>query len=232
MYDIRSIWIPAYFKDVFMGGIFFFFLINIMGGILRTTSRPESENSFYGSFLNSHVGLVEFWMRFESAIEAQRHKELLADNDSLHYLPILKLNRGLEKHARDFYTRENFYIFQEELWSACVDCGVENKQEKDGNEILHIYDNSKTNGKVREVVYNASDYSAICSCKMFQSQGIPCRHVLCVLKGKGLSEIPSNYILNRWTKLATSKPIFDVDGKVGCSESKKRESTHIKDMGS
>ncbi|KAJ1435398.1 Zinc finger, PMZ-type [Sesbania bispinosa] len=55
---------------------------------------------------------------------------------------------------------------------------------------------------------------------MFQSQGIPCRHILCVLKGKGLNEIPSNYTVQRWTKLATSKPIFDVDGNVmeGSSE--------------
>lgn len=145
-------------------------LKTFFGGILRTTSRSKSENSFYGNFLNSNVSLVEFWTRFESAIEAQRHKESLADNDSLHSLPILKLNRDLEKHGRDVYTRESFYIFQDELWTACVDCGVENKKEKDGIEILHVVDNSKNNGKVREVVYNASDYSGNCPCKMFQSQ--------------------------------------------------------------
>ena len=97
-----------------------------MVGILRTTSRSKSENSFYGKFLNSNVGLVEFWMRFDSTIEAQRHKELLADNDSMHSLTILKLDRSLERHGRDVYTRENFYIFQNEIWLACVDYGVEN----------------------------------------------------------------------------------------------------------
>ncbi|KAJ1414239.1 FAR1 DNA-binding domain [Sesbania bispinosa] len=81
----------------------------------RTTSRSESENSFYGNFLNPHVSLVEFWMRFDSAIEAQRQKELLADNDSLHSTPKLKLDRDLEKHGSNVYTHENFYIFQNEL---------------------------------------------------------------------------------------------------------------------
>ncbi|XP_058769118.1 protein FAR1-RELATED SEQUENCE 5-like [Vicia villosa] len=138
MYNIRNMWIPAYFRDIFLGGI------------LRTTSRSESENSFYGNFLNPTIGLVEFWMRFESAIEAQRHKELLADNTSLHSLPILKLNRGLERHGRDIYTRENFYIFQNELWIGCIDCGVENINQKDGVDVLHIVDNSETNGKVSE----------------------------------------------------------------------------------
>ena len=82
-------WIPAYFKNMFLGGI------------MRTTSVSESENSFYGDFMNSKISLVAFWMRFESAIEAQRQKELPADNDSLYSLPILKLDHGLEKHGRE-----------------------------------------------------------------------------------------------------------------------------------
>ncbi|PNY09356.1 protein FAR1-related sequence 5-like [Trifolium pratense] len=211
MYDIRSMWIPSYFRDI------------LLGGILRTTSRSESENSFYGNFLNPNVSLVEFWMRFESALDAQRYKELLADNNSLHTLPKLKLDRGLERHGRDIYTRENFYIFQNELWAACVDCGVENRNQKDGMDILHIIDNNETNRKVREVVYNISDSIWNCSCKMFEAQGIPCRHILCILKGKGLNEIPSQYILNRWTKLATKQPIFDVDGNLleGCAATEK-----------
>jgi len=35
-----------------------------------------------------------------------------------------------------------------------------------------------------------------------------------------LHELPTHFVLNRWTKMATSKPIFDVDGNVlhGCSQ--------------
>ncbi|XP_024640717.1 protein FAR1-RELATED SEQUENCE 5-like [Medicago truncatula] len=198
MFEIRSMWIPAYFKDV------------LLAGIMRTTSRSESENSFYGNFLNPNVNLVEFWMRFDSAIEAQRHKELLADNSSIHSIPKLMLDRDIEKHARDVYAREKFYIFQKELWMACVDCGIENKKEEDGMEIFLVHDNSKVNRNLREVVYNLSYHNANCSCKMFQAEGIPCRHILCVVKGKKLNEIPSKYILNRWTKFANKKPVFDI----------------------
>ncbi|GAU52020.1 hypothetical protein TSUD_418370, partial [Trifolium subterraneum] len=118
MYDLRSMWIPAYFKDTFMAGI------------MRTTSRSESENSFFGNYLNRNLTLVEFWIRFDSALEAQRHKELLADNDTLHSNPELKMHMDLEKHGRDVYTHEIFYIFQKELWSACVDCGIEGTKKK------------------------------------------------------------------------------------------------------
>ncbi|KAJ1381231.1 Zinc finger, PMZ-type [Sesbania bispinosa] len=101
-----------------------------------------------------------------------------------------------------------------ELWIACLDCGVENKKEEDGKEVLHVIDNSQANGKIREVVYNPSDHNANCSCNMSQSLGIPCRHILCILKGNGLNKIPSNYIVNRWTKLANRKPIFDIANDV------------------
>ncbi|KAG4907052.1 hypothetical protein JHK85_056546 [Glycine max] len=36
-------------------------------------------------------------------------------------------------------------------WIACVDCGVENNQEQDGMEILHVIDNNEANGRLREV---------------------------------------------------------------------------------
>ena len=50
-----------------------------------------------------------------------------------------------------------------------------------------------------------------CSCKMFECEGIVCCHILCVLKGKPLCELPSHYIVNRWTKMAAYKPVFYVD---------------------
>ncbi|XP_021750862.1 protein FAR-RED IMPAIRED RESPONSE 1-like [Chenopodium quinoa] len=69
MYKIRDKWIPAYFKDVFLGGI------------MRTTSRSESENNFFCSFINPHVSLVEFYLRYEAAIDAQRHTQEGKDED-------------------------------------------------------------------------------------------------------------------------------------------------------
>ncbi|CAK8566648.1 unnamed protein product [Lathyrus sativus] len=219
MFDIRDMWIPAYFKDIFLAGI------------LRTTSRLESENSFYGNFLNPNVSLVEFWMRFDSAIEAQRHKELLAGNNSIHSTPKLIMDRDIERHARDVYTRENFYIFQNELWLACVDCGIENKKEQDGIEIFHIYDNGKVNSKLREVVYNLSDHNANCSCKMFQAEGIPCKHIFCVLKGKFLNEIPSKYIVNRWTKFTIRKLFLDIaDNVLNKSSNSEKDNNLISDV--
>ncbi|XP_019168238.1 PREDICTED: protein FAR1-RELATED SEQUENCE 5-like [Ipomoea nil] len=49
MYEIRSSWIEAYYNDVFMGGL------------MRTTSRSESENGLFGDCINTHGTLLEFF---------------------------------------------------------------------------------------------------------------------------------------------------------------------------
>jgi len=64
MFAIRDMWIPAYFKDLYLGAV------------LRTTSRSESENNFFSNFTNPHLSLMKFWMQFESAMELQRHNQL------------------------------------------------------------------------------------------------------------------------------------------------------------
>ncbi|KAL9680977.1 hypothetical protein QQ045_012758 [Rhodiola kirilowii] len=48
MFKPRKFWIPAYFRDI------------SLGGLLRTTSHSESENSFFGSYLNQRMTLVAF----------------------------------------------------------------------------------------------------------------------------------------------------------------------------
>ena len=47
LYDIRDMWVPAYFRDLFVGAV------------LRTTSSSKRENDFFIPFTNSHLSLVE-----------------------------------------------------------------------------------------------------------------------------------------------------------------------------
>ena len=106
LYDIRDMWVPAYFRDLFLGAV------------LRTTSRSESENNFFSHFTNPHLSLVEFWMRYESAIELQRYGQLQADNETSTSMPVLQTSKHLERHAAETYTYANFYKFQDEFWNA------------------------------------------------------------------------------------------------------------------
>ena len=43
MYNIKEMWVPAYFRSIYMGGLF------------RTTSRSVSEKNFFNFFVNTLV---------------------------------------------------------------------------------------------------------------------------------------------------------------------------------
>lgn len=190
MFEMRECWIPAYFRDTYLGGI------------QRTTSRSESENSFYGNFTNPHLSLVEFWMRYQSALDAQRWKHSKLTADTKISRPILKTPLKLETHASEFYTTAMFYEFQKELTDACFNCGIGNLTK----EKVEVVD--RKNNKVYKVECNEENFK--CTCKHFDRFGILCRHILCVIKDKGYEEIPRKYLLDRWGKIATCRPIFNV----------------------
>jgi len=175
-------WIPSYSRDL------------LLGVVLRTTSRSESENHFFSNFINPHLNLIEFWMRFESVVESQRHGQLQLDNESSSSKPTLKTIKHLERHVSEIHTFANFYKFQDEFWIACMDCEIADKQVTEEGHVVTIVDNGHSRGVKRQVVYDLSNHVAHYSCEMFECEGIPCRHILCVLKGKGLHELPSYYI--------------------------------------
>ncbi|XP_021750255.1 protein FAR1-RELATED SEQUENCE 5-like [Chenopodium quinoa] len=186
MYKIKDKWIPVYFRDVFLGGI------------MRTTSRSESENNFFCSFIYPHVSLVEFYLRYEASIDAQRHTQGQNDNYSKHKYPECKTPLGIEKHASHLYTNSVFYEFQYE--------------KENGLEVAKVSEGTRT--RTFGVVFNPTNYDTTCSCKLFYRQGIPCKHMIWVWKAKRFETIPEQYMLHRWTTMAMKKPIFDLGGNL------------------
>ncbi|XP_021741322.1 protein FAR-RED IMPAIRED RESPONSE 1-like [Chenopodium quinoa] len=116
------------------------------------------------------------------------------------YEPQLVTHLHLEKHAVVVYSRAIFYDFQEECEAACFSCGVESCSSLygDGVEFPVIVDHEKR--KNFDVNFDLATYECSCTCKMFESQGIFCRHILFIMKGKSIREIPDLYIMNRLRK--------------------------------
>ncbi|XP_074318407.1 protein FAR1-RELATED SEQUENCE 9-like [Silene latifolia] len=198
MFKHRALWIHAYIRDTYLGGI------------LRTTSRSESENSFFGNFTNPHVTLVEFWMRFQTAMDAQRWKYSKVMADDKNCYPKLTTPLLLEKQASEFYTIVIFYIFQVEVQAACYTCGhLPSPNTTGANDNISIIDREKD----KEYKIDLSDNKFSCSCKMFERIRILCRHILWVLKDRGFDHIPKEYLALRWSKSATSHPLSTVVGK-------------------
>ncbi|XP_019191174.1 PREDICTED: protein FAR1-RELATED SEQUENCE 5-like [Ipomoea nil] len=170
MFEARNHWIPAYFRDDFMGGL------------LRTTSRSESENYTYSRFTGPQSSLVEFMMNFDSALKSQRNTNAKHNSDNEGYNPDMKTPLGIEKHASIIYTITVFYQVQEEICASCLKCMVFSVREDGG------------------------------ICKMFEMVGLLCRHIFVVFRD--LEKIPLRYVVNRWTKDASLKATFEIDGVI------------------
>ena len=112
----------------------------------------------FSKFVNKQLSLVEFWMRFDCAIEIQRENENEFDHTNSSSLPQLRTNYDLEKHARQIYTHKNFYIFQDELCASCMDCVVTMIHDDDGVRVFTILDSNKESYKpTRELIYYTSN---------------------------------------------------------------------------
>jgi zinc finger SWIM domain-containing protein 3 len=53
--------------------------------------------------------------------------------------------------------------------------------------------------RVREVICFPSHIYK-CSCKLFESIGIPCYHIIRMFRGARITEVPLDYITKRWMK--------------------------------
>ena len=101
----------------------------------------------------------------------------------------------MEKQCSVRYTHEVFSKFQEQLVVARDHCIVQGIEECEDIKIFTI---SSLSGKERVVQMNKTNMFATCSCKLYESYGIPCRHIIQVLHAEKQNEVPSNYIMKRW----------------------------------
>ncbi|KAL9688904.1 hypothetical protein QQ045_033331 [Rhodiola kirilowii] len=189
MYKLREFFIPAYFRDI------------QLGGLLRTTSRSESQNSFFGSFLNKDMTLVAFFLNFNSALESQRQTQCKCDSENNSKKLLKKTPLSIEVDALKNYTRKVFQDVQSEIAASCFDVSIIKLLEHEEVITSEIQD-SMYNGTIFLVSHHQINQHFVCTCKLFERVGILCRHVFAAFKSAGIGKYPTKYVLNRWTKTA------------------------------
>lgn len=86
--------------------------------------------------------------------------------------------------------------------------------------------------KVRKVTCDTNSIIAQCSCMLFGTHGIPCRHIILVLRGALLNELPSHYILKRWAANCKRDVVFDDNDNVLQEKPKDPTEEEIKKLAS
>ncbi|CAI9261140.1 unnamed protein product [Lactuca saligna] len=97
MFTIRDSWIPGYFSDI------------PMCGLMKTTSRSESMNSFFNTYSESGNLLLNFMMNYDIAIQKQRNTQRDLDRASKKASYKMQTPREIELQASKMVGKFTLY---------------------------------------------------------------------------------------------------------------------------
>ncbi|CAN1221572.1 Protein FAR1-RELATED SEQUENCE 5 [Linum grandiflorum] len=205
LFEKRKEWAHAYLRSNFFAGI-------------STTSRCEGMNSYLGKYLSPSNNLLEFFNNYYQWTRDMREEEFKLDYDSNRGMPPVTYIQfeSLEMSAARLFSREAFDKFIEQLGDSlgCIKDSCENKGDV-RKYIVKMYGRGHYSW---EVDFNVDNESVECNCYKFKSTGIPCSHMIFILKEEGITEIPANFVLLRMsknpksTKFMEQTPNMDIDG--------------------
>lgn len=203
LYLLREKWCPAFSSDTFTANI-------------GSDLRGENINTTFHQISTKTMDLIGLAHHYEKKTKVLRLAESEEDFRCKNGMPRLKVNTGIFKHAATEYTIKMYSFFENELLSTF---GVRMMEvSNDGNH--YVYEAiEEGHQRVYIIQYNSTTSMICCSCKLFESMGLLCRHALKVLDLKNFTSIPAQYIVKRWTRGAKKQNVM---GGGLCEESTKR----------
>ncbi|XP_068319758.1 protein FAR1-RELATED SEQUENCE 5-like [Pyrus communis] len=196
---LRKKWAKAYVKMAWSAG-------------MTATGISESFNGRLKEYLQSDYNVVQFVMHFERELDDQRYKEYQAEYNLCYKNAQVKVPAMMVKQAGDTYMKAIFEDFQEQ-YGESLDLRIKSTVD-DGEDVVYT-DFPPYGAFMERHVRRERDSNIICcSCRLFEIKGILCSHAIKILiEVMDTLEIPSQYILKRWTKKVRAKSIQDMHGK-------------------
>ncbi|XP_004293778.1 PREDICTED: protein FAR-RED IMPAIRED RESPONSE 1 isoform X1 [Fragaria vesca subsp. vesca] len=189
LFEDRRQWIPAFMRGIFLAG-------------MSTTQQSESLNCFFDKYMQRKTTLKEFLEQYNTILCEKYEEEAKADFETWHKQPALKSPSPFGKQMATLYTHVVFKKFQVEVLGV-VACHPKKEAEDGAIKTFRVQDFEEDHHFIVEWNELTSDIS--CLCHSFEFNGFLCRHVMIVLQISGVHNIPSQYILKRWTKDAKSR---------------------------
>ncbi|XP_021855045.2 protein FAR-RED ELONGATED HYPOCOTYL 3-like [Spinacia oleracea] len=207
MPDVRhrwEMWVPAFMNGMFWAG-------------MKSTQRSESINRFFDGFVDKHTRLFEFAPFYIKAVESRANDEQQADAADQRAVRPLATQFSAERAFRKVYTDAKFLEVQEQcnrvlyltsLETTMVSAEVAHHKLEDRVWVLCKETRKEFSIKYRRnyiVQINLETKLAECECKLFESDGILCRHIIKVYDMHYIQDVPDVYILRRWRKDVSRK---------------------------
>ncbi|XP_052118572.1 protein FAR1-RELATED SEQUENCE 5-like [Arachis duranensis] len=200
-YETGAMWSHCFLRDKFFGYI-------------RTTSQCKGINSLIRFYVNHKNTLIDFMDNLDRALKEYRNNELIVDFKSQCSEPVMITSLEVyERSASCYFTRNIFKEICNEIQSAgALNIKVlSTTLDKVEFSVTALGDPAKD----RQVEVDRGKKLLLCSCKLFESCGIPCSHVFCAMKFENILEFPDSLIYKRWTKnaknefISTEMPVND-----------------------
>ncbi|RYR03344.1 hypothetical protein Ahy_B06g082232 [Arachis hypogaea] len=175
----------------------------------RTTSRCEGINAFVKGFLRSTDSILELVHNLNRVVKDYQNNDVTAQFYSTYYTPVLTTGLdSIELFALKVEVKKQINGVATLFWG------------RDSISTMCVYKFSKMGkpNRTYRVLYDLNEERIECECSMWNSEGIPCSHIFCVMKYEGLEKIPGSLILSRWCKDAKnwrSKPPESTEGHQG-----------------
>lgn len=193
LYENQTQWAPAAYKmEACLAG-------------MCSAKRSESVNCFFDKYVHKKTTVVEFLKQYELILQDRYEEEAKAESDTWNRQPCLKSPSPFEKQASNIYSHTVFKKFQSEVLGA-VACHPKEERQDETSVTFRVQDFDKNQDFV--VTWNGSKSQVSCICRLFESRGYLCRHAMVVLQMCGLSDIPMQYLLKRWSKDAKGRSLM------------------------
>ncbi|KAK6231972.1 zinc finger protein [Theobroma cacao] len=196
----RHQWINEMYKKKYMWA-----QSHLSGHFFKTimsTSCCEGLNSFIASLSKERKTLLEFVRAIENGIKNIRNNEIGEDYIFIHTEPVSsQIFKDIEKHVVSVYTRRTFKKFIDEMRLQQLyyhECRIDDEPSIRMYHLMKYTDLSEQT----HVEFHVNDENIKCSCLKFETNGIPCPHIIHVMILEQLNRIPLNLIMKRWTKNA------------------------------
>ncbi|XP_022041287.1 protein FAR1-RELATED SEQUENCE 5-like [Helianthus annuus] len=205
MYNIKEMWVPAYFREI------------PMSCLMKTTSRCESSNSTFKVSSSWANTLVQFFLCYDSTMESQRYRQRVGDFKADDRAHEFRSGLAIEKHCALLYSPAIFIEVRKEILKGLLHCYTTGVEEVDGRKVYTVTHLDKRSDVVNEftVKVDPVEDTTTCSCNLWCRIGYLCRHIFCVYRQTKVDEIPAKYVVSRWGRHVLPKSVFRVEFRYG-----------------
>ncbi|CAL1388114.1 unnamed protein product [Linum trigynum] len=183
---------------------------------MLTTQACKSCNASVRHFLKPNRQLDQFFIHFNTLVEDKRYKERTLDFESIDQVPAISSPfSNILKQVAEIYT-PRMYRRVEKQYQQMVEYELEpHYNGRDGGFIGYttFYTKNDVRWDEHVVFVDVANAQLECGCRLFNSMGIICRHILKVMVHLGnfvnlaMKILPEHFILKRWTIHAKKKEV-------------------------